>query len=85
MSEYRLLIANDVLEFLEDVPKKDRQRLRNQFLQIAAYPGNFADFQERDANGRFLDVHVLDKYAIRYWWDFADRDVKILELRLADR
>lgn len=85
MSEYRLLIAHDVLDFLEAIPKKDRQRLRDRFLQIAAFPGNFADYPEPDSTGRFLDVNVMGKYSILYWWDFADRDVKILQLRLADR
>jgi hypothetical protein len=85
MSEYRLLIAQEVLDFLDGLPRRERLKLRNRFLQIAVAPGHFAEFQERDSVDRPLDVHICGNYAVTYWWDFADRDVKILRMRFADR
>lgn len=82
---YRLLIANEVLEFLDGLRQKERLRLRARFVQIADFPENFSDFQERDASGRSLDVNLCGKHAITYWADFADRDVKILRITHADR
>jgi hypothetical protein len=82
---YRLLIANEVLEFLDGLRQRERLLLRARFVQIADFPENFSDFQERDSTGRSLNVNLCGKHAITYWTDFADRDVKILRLRHADR
>ncbi|MEI9895579.1 MAG: hypothetical protein WDN28_17240 [Chthoniobacter sp.] len=40
---------------------------------------------ESDKVGRRVDIHVTGKYAIKFWDDFADRQVKILDLHPADR
>jgi hypothetical protein len=39
---------------------------------------------ERDSAGRRVDVHIFGTYAIKFWDDFADRQVKILDVHLAD-
>ncbi len=57
---YRLLIANEVLEFLDGLRQRERLLLRARFVQIADFPENFSDFQERDSTGRSLDVRGLD-------------------------
>jgi hypothetical protein len=31
-----------------------------------------------------VDVHVFGKFAVKFWDDFADRHVKILDLHFAD-
>jgi hypothetical protein len=85
MSEYRLLVAYEVFEFLEGLPAKDRKKLRGSFLEINDWPSRYSDFKEPDDTGRHLDVHICGRYAIRYWEDFADRHVKILEVSFADR
>jgi hypothetical protein len=85
MSSYRLLIANDVLEYLDGVKPRDRVQLRGRFLQISEFPGHYSDFQEADITGRLLDIHLFGKYAITYWTDFADHDLKILRIEPADR
>ena len=38
---YRLLIDYEVIEFLETLPRKDRQLLRNCFVAIQDYPRTF--------------------------------------------
>lgn len=63
----------------------DRRRLMKRFLEIAASPGQFAEYEERDESGRRLDVNVCGDYAIAYWDDFADRHLKILEVAPAGR
>jgi hypothetical protein len=55
MSDSRLLIAIEVLDFLRSLSRRE------------------------------LGVHVFGKFAIKFWDDFADRHVKILDLHLADR
>jgi len=85
MSELKLLIAIDVLDFLRGLRPGEQRDLLKRFREIAAFPENFSDFVEYDDAGRRVDVHVFGKFAIKFWNDFADRHVKILDLHIADR
>jgi hypothetical protein len=42
-------------------------------------------YEERESSGRPLHVSIVGDYAITYWEDFADRQVKVLEIARADR
>lgn len=84
MRESRLLIAIEVLDFLRTLRRRDQQALLKRFREIAAFPSNFSDFVEHDSTGRRVDVHVVGKFAIKFWDDFADRHLKILDLHFAD-
>lgn len=84
MRDYDLLIAAPIFDQLMRMRKKEREVLRDRFQQIAAFPGNYTDYRERDLHGRELDVHVAGRHAVLFWQDHADRQVKILDLRPAD-
>ena len=83
--EYRLLVSFDVIEFLETLKKADQRMLRNRFLEIVGFPAQYSDFKEEDSNGRLVDIHIAGKYAIKFWEDTADMDLKVLDVHLADR
>ena len=85
MSASRLLVDIDVLDFLRTLPRRDQGSLLKRFREIAAFPTNYSDYVEHDAVGRRVEVHVFTKYAIKYWDDFAGRQVKILDLHPADQ
>jgi hypothetical protein len=85
MSGSRRFIAVDVLDFLRTLSSREQRDLLKRFREIAEFPSRFADFAERDSSGRRVDVHVFGKFAVKFWDDFADRHVKILDLHLADR
>ncbi len=85
MSGARLLIDIEVLDFLRTLRSRDQQDLLKRFREMAAFPSNFSDFVEYDSFGRCVDVHVFRKFAIKFWDDFADRQVKILDVHFADR
>ena len=85
MSESRLLIAIEVLDFLRTLRSGEQQDLLRRCREIAVFPSNFADFVEYDSVGRRLGVHVFGRFAIKFWDDSADRHVKILDLHFADR
>ena len=85
MSDARLFIAVDVLDFLRTLRPREQRDLLQRFRDIAAFPSKFSDFVEYDSSGRRVDVHVFGKFAVKFWDDFADRHVKILDLHFADR
>ena len=84
MSGARLLIDIEVLEFLRTLRRREQEDLLKRFRAIGASPSQFSDFAERDSSGRRVDVHVAGKFAIKFWDDFADRHVKILDVHPAD-
>ncbi len=81
----RLLVAVEVIESLEKLQPARRDLIWNRLRRIAESPNNFSDYIATDSSGRDVDVHVFGGFAIRYWNDFADRHVKILEIQSADR
>ncbi len=85
MSDSRLLIDIEVVDFLRTLRPREQRDLLKRFREIAAFPSDFSDFVEYDSAGRRVDVHVVGKFAIKFWDDFADRHVKILDLHFADR
>lgn len=85
MSDARLLIDIEVLEFLRTLRRNDQKDLLKHFRAIAAFPSDHSDFIEHDSFGRRVEFHIFGKFAIKFWNDSADRHVKILEIHLADR
>ena len=81
----RLLLAIEVVDFLRTLRKREQEELLKRLRAIAATPESFADYPEQDATGRRIEVHVFGKFAIKYWDDFADRHLKILDIHPADR
>jgi predicted nucleotidyltransferase len=84
MSDFRLLIDIEVLDFLQTLRRREQEELLKRFREIATFPTKFSDFAEKDGSGRPIDVHISGKFAIKFWNDFADRQIKILDVHPAD-
>ena len=84
MSDLRLLISIEVVDFLRKFPRREQERLLGRFREIAAFPSSYCDYLEQDAVGRRLGVHVVGRFGIKFWDDSADRHLKILDVHLAD-
>ncbi len=84
MSRYRLLVDWDVIEQINQMPRRKRELFRNAFLRITESPDRHSDYQETNPQGRSIDVHLCQGFAIRYWIDFSDRHIKVLSLESAD-
>jgi mRNA-degrading endonuclease RelE of RelBE toxin-antitoxin system len=83
--EYRLLIAIEVVEFLERLPRRNRQVIRNAIKRIGEDPRRWSDAEDRDETGRRLEIAIVGEYALTYWIDSVDMHVKILDIHGADR
>ena len=81
-----LLLAFAVIEFLGKRQKRDREMLFRVMEQMCEFPDRYAAFEEFDEDWNpLVDVHLVEGYAISFWDDFADRHLKILKVRPADR
>ena len=83
--KYRLLIDYEVIEFIETLSQKDQRLLRDRIVLIQDYPQKFSDYTESDSAGHRVDIHICGRYAIKFWEDHADRHIKILDVRFADK
>jgi hypothetical protein len=83
--EYRLLIDIEVIEILDRLPKRVRHQLLGHLHRIRSFPSNYSDYSERDSVGRRVEICIVSRWAIHYWIDSADRQVKVLALKAADK
>jgi mRNA-degrading endonuclease RelE of RelBE toxin-antitoxin system len=83
--DYRLLVDLEAIAVLDGMPKKARTRLLDHFHRLRASPERYSDYHEHDSTGRRIEISVFGGYAIHYWFDFADRHVKVLAIKPADR
>ena len=65
-----------MVDYLDRLRAAERARIWKRLREIASAPDRFADYHERDARGRDLEVHVFHGHAILYWDDFTDRHLK---------
>jgi hypothetical protein len=54
--EYQLLVHMDVLGTLDVATGRERTRLLTFFEQLRTYPEHYAEAQERDNNGRTIQI-----------------------------
>jgi hypothetical protein len=85
MDPFRLLIDCDAVVFAEGLPRAARQSIRARLWEIRGYPVNRSDYTERDAVGREVAINICGAFAIKFWVDHADRQIKIPDIHPADR
>jgi hypothetical protein len=83
--DYRHLVDLDAIALLNAIPKRSRTRLLNHFAKLRSTPDRYSDYHEHDRTGRRIEISVSAGYSIHYWIDFADRHVKVLAIKPADR
>lgn len=82
--KWRVLVALSALEFVETLPVRIRKQIRSRFQELELYPESCSEFVEYDEKGRLLDACVCEGYAIIFWQDVSDRQVKVLRVEPAD-
>ncbi len=85
MTAYRVLIDFDVVEPFFSLSRSARTNLHRCFLAIHADASGLTDYSETDSTGRPVCVHICAGFAIKYWIDHADKQIKRLEVIPADR
>jgi hypothetical protein len=78
---FSLLIDSTVLEFLQSRSHRVQATLLARMMFIRDYPENSTDVKEFDLSGRLIRTSARGAYAISYWIDDADREVKIVKVQ----
>lgn len=83
--EYEVYLRREVFEFLRQCRNDERGLLLTLFHALGKDPYRRGDFAERNGTGRDIEVLVFRRYAILYWADHAAKELKVTEVRFADR
>ncbi|MSU57896.1 MAG: hypothetical protein EXS35_06890 [Pedosphaera sp.] len=72
---------------LASAPRSGSQRqLVMRFVRaLADNPFTTGDFSEKDESGRTIQVKVVGRFAITFWANHADCEVKVTHIKLADK
>ncbi|MEO8353289.1 MAG: hypothetical protein ABI680_16295 [Chthoniobacteraceae bacterium] len=84
MKRYRVLIAWRLWSEINAIPHAVKREIYRKFDQLEESPDAISEFQSLDDTGRTLDCFIAGQLAVFYWVDFADRHVKVLDIRPAD-
>ena len=82
---YRLLVDLEAIAVLDSMSKRVRKRLLDHLTRLRSTPDRYSDYHEHDRIGRRIEISVFAGYSIHYWIDFADRHIKVVAIKLADR
>lgn len=83
--EYEVYLRQEVFEFLRQRRRDERDQLLAVLRQLRKDPFRRGDFSERDRSGRDIKGLVVRRFAILFWTDRAVKEVKVTEIRYADR
>ena len=83
--EYEVYLRQEAFDFLRQLPRDDREHLLGLLRQLGRDPFQHGDFSERDLSGRELEGVIIRRYAVLFWADHAVKEVKVTDIRRADR
>lgn len=75
----------EALKFISRCSPSDRNWLLNLFHELGEDPFRLGDIRERDQSGRDTELIVMGRFAVLYWADHAVKELKIVDVRYADK
>ncbi len=79
-SSYRFLLTAEVLGFVLTQRGTEQRRLGDLFYFLASQPFLPGDYQERDEDGRMMEVRQFQKFLVTYWSDHAVKEVRVVRV-----
>jgi hypothetical protein len=83
--DYEVYLRTEAFEFLRHRHSDERNRLLKLFHQLGRDPYRQGDFSERDLSGREVQILIFQRYAIAYCADHAVKELKVIDVRYADK
>ena len=80
-----MYLREEAFEFLRGQRPGGREKLLAFLRSLRKDPFRKGDYTERDEMGRDIEVAVVGHYAVLFWADHPVKEIKVVELRLADR
>jgi len=83
VSAYRVMITREVLR-LDRPRRRERIRILRFLDELGSDPFQEGDFQEKDRDGRVVQIKIIEHYALTFWADHAAKEVRVTQITEAD-
>ena len=83
MDQYRVLVTIDFFQ-IERPSSRDRKKILFFLDSIVADPFRPGDYEESDKVGRPVQIKIVGKYALTYWVDHSEKEIKVIKIESAD-
>ena len=78
---WELMISGQVLEFTDNLTKRERIGIMAEFERLTAHPVlGPDDFPRIDGRGRTHHVRFAGGYGIKFWFDHGEKVVNVMEV-----
>jgi len=77
---YQVLVRHEVYQTLRQVHSLDRDRILKFIEDLAHDPFAVGHHSEDDSTGRVCEVKMIGRFAVFFWSDHAEKEVRIVDL-----
>lgn len=85
MQPYEVFLRSEAIDSLRRIHGIPRRRMAGFIDSLALDPFLTGDYSVQDPSGRLMNIKILGSYAITFWADHPAREIKITDIRNADR
>ena len=85
MEPYKIFLRLEAAEALRAIRGSQRQRVAAFIDSLTDDPFQKGDYTERDESDREIEIKVIGQYAITFWPDHPVKELKVVDIRRADR
>ena len=85
MSPYKIFLRLEAAEAIRVVRGVQQTQISAFIDSLGNDPSQVGDCTERDESDRQIEIKVIGQYAITFWADHAVKEIKIADIRRADR
>lgn len=85
MEPYEIFLRSEAIEALSRIRGTPRNAIVAFIDSLALDPSLTGDYTNQDVTGRVICIKVLGSYAVTFWADHAAKEIKITDIRSADR
>ena len=83
--KYTPFFSEGAFDFLSHLDGSDRKLVLLEIRILGNHPSRDSHFSEQDNKGRDIQGILCSKYCILYWADHAEKEIKITQIRYADK
>ena len=85
MKPYKVFLRLEAMEALRGIRAAQKSKISRFIDSLADDPSQTGDYGEQDDTQRQIEIKVIGQFAITYWADHAVNEVKVTDVRRADR
>ena len=83
--EYRVFLEEEGFLFLQSLKKSEQRQILAEIRRLRQDPFREGDFAASDSRGRPITGVLVGIHCILYWVDHGEKEIKVTEIRHADR